>query len=96
MLRRGLRDLRPFFRLFDEPLSRSPSFGGRYPFENAFFAAQLGLRPAVDVTEEGGNYVLEAELPGVKKDDVEVCIGDNGTSVIIEGKFSRRVLNPEG
>lgn len=33
---------------------------------------------------------MEAELPGVKKEDVDVRIGDGGRSVTIEGKIIRR------
>jgi len=84
--------------MFEEPVTRSPSYWGashsRVPFDHPFFGAQSGLRPAIDITEEGKNYVLEAELPGVKKEDIEVHVGDNGRSVTIEGKlFSRKSLS---
>jgi HSP20 family protein len=39
----------------------------------------------VDVSEDGDNYVVETELPGVKKEDMEVRVGDGGRSVTIEG-----------
>lgn len=42
--------------------------------------------PAVDVHEDGNEYVVEAELPGVKKENLEVIIGDGGQSLTIEGK----------
>jgi HSP20 family protein len=42
--------------------------------------------PAVDVHEDGNAYVVEAELPGVKKENVELRIGDNGQSLTIEGR----------
>ncbi len=44
----------------------------------------------MDVSEDGKNYVVETELPGVKKEDMEVRIGDGGRSVTIEGKILQR------
>ncbi|GBE84922.1 HSP20-like chaperone [Sparassis latifolia] len=85
------REMRPFFHMLEEPLGRSPAYM-RMPrslFEDPFLQS-TAVVPAVDVTEEGDNYVLEAELPGVKKENVEVRIGEGGRSVIIEGKIIRR------
>jgi len=89
-----LREFRPLFRMLEEPL-RSPSYIGALPtraFDDPFFGFQSPnlLRPAIDVSEKGSEYVVEAELPGVKKEDVEVRIGDGGRSVTIEGKTSSR------
>lgn len=65
--------------------------GGRSLFDDPFFGmARSGSRPAVDVAEEGNSYIIEAELPGVRKEDINVAIGDNGRSVTIEGKIVRR------
>lgn len=95
--RQFMREFRPFFRMFDESVSRPPSQWAAYksPLEHPYFAAQLGLRPVVDLTQEGNNFILEADLPGVKKGDVAVSIGDNGTSVTIEGKYTRRIRPSE-
>ena len=45
----------------------------------------------MDVSEDGNQYIVETELPGVKKEgareDVDVCIGDSGGSVTIEGNI---------
>jgi hypothetical protein len=88
--------------MLEEPLGRSPAYLGssqRPLLEDAFFRDpfQSALRPAVDVSEEGNNYVVEAELPGVKKENVQVRIGDGGRSVTIEGRVVERrggVINP--
>jgi len=61
------------------------------PFEDAVrspFAGlgTLGGRPAVDVYEEGDKYIVAADLPGVKKEDVEVRVGEGGRSITIEGR----------
>jgi len=91
--RQLLHDMRPLFRVLEEPLGRSAGFYGiphRSFFDDPFFQQSNSLRPSIDVTEEGDNYVVEADLPGVKKENVEVRIGDGGHSVTIEGKVFRR------
>ncbi|KAF9643920.1 HSP20-like chaperone [Thelephora ganbajun] len=98
--RNFFREFRPFFRLLEDPLfSRVPvaySNRGRSAFDDPLFGlAQSGLRPAVDVAEEGNSYIIEAELPGVRKEDINVEIGDNGRSVTIQGKIVRRSRQQE-
>lgn len=44
----------------------------------------------MDVSEDGNQYIVETELPGVKKEDVAVRIGDGGRSVTIEGNIIQR------
>jgi len=65
-------------------------FPPRSVFEDPIFTVPRFARPAVDVSEDGSNYVVETELPGVKKEDMEVRIGDGGRSVTIEGKIMQR------
>jgi HSP20 family protein len=38
-------------------------------------------KPAVDVTEEAHQFVLHAELPGLKKEDLQVSVEDGIVSV---------------
>lgn len=88
-------ELRPFFRMLEEPFGRPSTFGSLgYPsrslFDDPFFANPGSLRPAVDISQQGDNYVVEAELPGVKKENVNVRIGDGGRSLTIEGKIFKR------
>ncbi|KII91191.1 hypothetical protein PLICRDRAFT_37893 [Plicaturopsis crispa FD-325 SS-3] len=83
------------FRVIDDPF-----FGSARP---TFYAPARALREApfpqnspsnsrsgVDLTEEGNNYIVEAELPGVKRENLNVTVGDGGRSVTIEGKVFRR------
>ncbi|PIL22557.1 hypothetical protein GSI_15246 [Ganoderma sinense ZZ0214-1] len=99
--RQFLRELRPFFRMFDEPLGRSPAYWHWNPatrssfYEDPFFASSAALRPAIDVHEQGDSYVVEAELPGVKKENVSVRVGDGGRSLTIEGKVFRQGAVPQ-
>ncbi|KAF8073603.1 HSP20-like chaperone [Lyophyllum atratum] len=79
---------RDLFRALEEPLvpvrpGRSGGFGhvaNRTPL--------FGLgQPPMNVKEEKDKYIVEAEVPGVKKDNLEVRIGDDGRSVTVEGKL---------
>jgi len=93
--RNFFREFRPLFRTLEDPFFGRPSVAygsrGHSVFDDPFFGlARSGLRPAVDVAEEGNSYVIEAELPGVRKEDINVEIGNSGRSVTIEGKIVRR------
>ncbi|KAI0269836.1 HSP20-like chaperone [Gloeopeniophorella convolvens] len=96
-----LNEFRPLFRMLEEPLGRrSGAFGipARSVFDDPFFHSPAFARPAVDISEDGNHYVVETELPGVKKEDVEVRIGDGGRSVTIEGNIVQRRIqgSPNG
>jgi len=76
--------------MLEEPITRTPaSFPSRYNslFNDPFFnSPSFSARPALDVSEEGNKYIVEVELPGVPKENVDVRIGDHGHSLTIEGK----------
>lgn len=102
LARQFLREFRPLFRMLEEPFGRSayaPYAGRRRTAAGAptsyeiinepFFNAVAGVGanvPAVDVSEQPDAFVIEAELPGVKKENVDLKIGDDGQSVTIEGR----------
>ena len=66
-----LTDLREELEhLFESPLSRATEF--------------LGWTPAFDVYEEKDNFVVKAELPGMKKEDINVSLHDG--DLIISGE----------
>ncbi|PSR74817.1 hypothetical protein PHLCEN_2v9531 [Hermanssonia centrifuga] len=94
LARQFFREFRPFFHMLEEPLGRSPAYMGfprnRSLLDDPFFRHPESLRPAVDVTEHGNNYVVEAEVPGVKKENLQVRVGDGGRSVTIEGNVVER------
>lgn len=48
------------------------------------------ISPNVDIFERGGEIVIQAELPGVKKEEIELTITDD--RLIIKGEIKR----PEG
>jgi len=92
LARQFFREMRPLFRMLEEPLGSPSAFGGfhRSLLDDPFFRSPATLQPAVDVSEEGNKYVIEAELPGVKKENINVRVGDGGRSVTIEGKVVSR------
>lgn len=46
--------------------------------------------PSVDIYEEKDNLVLEAELPGVKRDDFELTIENNVVTLKGDRKFEKK------
>jgi len=66
-----LSDLREEIdRFFEAPLSRTSEL--------------LGWTPAFDVYEEKDNFIVKAELPGMKKEDITVSLHDG--DLIISGE----------
>lgn len=47
--------------------------------------------PSVDIFEEGDTVVVKAELPGIKKEDVDVSMTDNVISISGEKKKEEKV-----
>jgi HSP20 family protein len=72
-----LTDLRDEIdRLFESPLSRTSEF--------------LGWSPAFDVYEEKDNFIVKAELPGMKKQDINVSLHDGDLIISGERKSETR------
>jgi HSP20 family protein len=60
------------------------------------------VTPAASVTEAGDGYTLEIEMPGVKKDGLEISVENNELTVIgrrslpsMEGTLIHRESRPE-
>jgi len=73
-------------RLFRHPFSMlTPSFVFReYPTVEE-------VTPSVDVYEEGNDLVVKAELPGLKKEDLDVSITENRITLTGEKKREKKV-----
>lgn len=82
-----------FFRELDEPRDYFDSvfyrslvpFFGRYPF------GENGWGPALEITEKDDKYVITAELPGMKLEDIEVIVHDQTLSIKGEKKHKEEV-----
>lgn len=73
------------------PASPFGSFG--FPQSSRFGPPQdifnnFANQPAIDVSDHGTHFAVEADLPGVPKENVSVRIGDKGHSLTIEGKVT--------
>jgi HSP20 family protein len=76
------------FRDFDELFSR-PLLGtlGRMPRVPTDEAVEW--TPTVDVSETDKEYVVKAELPAVKKEDVKVLLDDNVLTIRGERRYEK-------
>lgn len=64
-------------------------------WENAFlvpraFATDLIRQPLVDLADNGKEYVVKAELPGIKKEDLTIEITENNIEISGETKFEQK------
>jgi HSP20 family protein len=78
-----LADWRPFF---------GPLFGreGRNLLEEVWGRSAAGrLAPSVDISEDDGNYIVTAELPGTKREDVTVELEDDVLTIRGEKRNER-------
>lgn len=82
----ALEPLREIERFFED-FARRPMWPRLWGEE---FAA-----PAVDLYDKGNEVVLKAELPGMKKEDVEVDISDHMITISGEKKKEEKVENKD-
>lgn len=54
-------------------------------------AATEEVMPAIDIFEDNGNIVLKAELPGIKKEDIDVTLADGAITISGEKKKEEEV-----
>jgi HSP20 family protein len=74
------RDARAFERLFDDTLDRF--FGGPAVASGSIPARSEAARtPALDVSESERSYSVRLEMPGVKKEDIQVTIDGRRVTV---------------
>jgi len=74
------RELEEMERRFDDVFGRStlPSIWRRLPAE------QMAWAPTIDVFEKGDKFVVKAEIPGMKEDDIHVSV--EGDMLTIRGE----------
>jgi len=65
------------------------TFGG-FGLQSPLITEGAGWAPLVDIEEQDDAYVLEAELPGVKREDVSIEVAGNELSVTGEIKEKER------
>ena len=80
-------ELTPFVRK-NHPAQAYNPFRDLDEFERSFFGRNDVAEFKTDITENEKEYVLEAELPGFKKEDIKVDIDNNYLTVSAERKNS--------
>ena len=75
------------FSGFDDAFARMPSLFGRFPrhFEAETNRA-LDWAPSVDISETDVEFLIRAELPAVKKEDVYITVDDGMLTISGERK----------
>jgi len=61
----------------------------------AYDAQPAAARLKVDVTEKNGAYVVHAEVPGVKKEDIQINIDGDQVSISAEARSEKEVKEGE-
>jgi HSP20 family protein len=72
-----------FFRSF------SPNFFGRWHLPAEARSKEFEWSPAADICETDKEYVVKAELPGVKREDVKVTLDDGVLTIAGERKLEK-------
>ena len=76
-------------------------FGHPFPFFShplipASLLAQMKVpAPSVDIFEEGNEVVVKAEIPGMKKEDIEVSITEDSLTISGEKKQEEKIEKKE-
>jgi len=82
---RPLRDLEDLERRFDNLLFGRPfvsRFWRHAPFEEEWL-------PAVEMLEKDDKYIVKAELPGMKKEDIDISVSENNLTIKGERKTEK-------
>jgi len=72
----------------------------RSDWENTFlvpraFATDLIRQPLVDLADNGKEYVVKAELPGIKREDLTIEITENGIEISGETNIEQKEENKD-
>jgi HSP20 family protein len=85
------------FRELDELQNRISTLFGRAPVrkegdkQEALSVAEWA--PLVDITEDEKEYLIKAELPDVKKDDIKISVQNDVLSISGERKYEKEEKN---
>ncbi|HLQ83617.1 MAG TPA: Hsp20/alpha crystallin family protein [Pseudogracilibacillus sp.] len=80
--------LRPFDMIdnfFDETFSNLPTFN-----KNVLFGSFK-----VDVSETKNEYVIEAELPDIKREEINIALNENRLTISVERKDEQDTIDEE-
>jgi HSP20 family protein len=74
------------FANMDEMFARMPSLLGRFPRWAGDGEGMTEWSPTVDISETDTEYLLKAQLPAVKKEDVQITFDDGMLTISGERK----------
>lgn len=74
--------------MFDESFLRPFSLLGRSLMRTA---AMSDVIPSVDIFDDDGEIVMKAELPGMKKEDIDVTLTDSSITLSGEKKMENEI-----
>ncbi|MCG2635196.1 MAG: Hsp20/alpha crystallin family protein [Gammaproteobacteria bacterium] len=89
-------------RMFESLLPRHRLWPGRWEHWNELAAPFDGRLPKVDVLEKDDKILVRAEIPGVKKEDLDLSVTDNSVTIKAstrrdeeaeEGDYHRREIS---
>jgi HSP20 family protein len=76
---------------FEDAFRRPFSLLSRRRWPQISAAIMEEVMPTVDIFDEGDNLVVKAELPGIKKEDIDISITDHTVKITGEKKREEKV-----
>lgn len=59
-------------------------------FNDAVATRQTSFAPSIDISETDKQYLIDVELPGIKKEDISLNIENNTLTISGERKFEKK------
>lgn len=91
----GLRPWRPFRELEDVERFFENVWGGTFLPITWRQLAGDGWTPAIELLEKDDKFIAKADLPGMKKEDIDVSVVDNTLTIKGERKAEHEVKEEE-
>lgn len=91
--REEMQPISPFAEMdkYFENFLRNPFSMLSNPMMQSIMPKAVDITPSVDIFEEGDEVVVKADIPGVKKADLDVTITENSLSIRGERKQEKKV-----
>ena len=91
--REEMQPVSPFAEMeqYFDNFFRNPFSMLAHPLMSQGMPRMMEMSPSVDIFEDGDEVVVKAEIPGVKKEDLDVTITDNSLTISGEKKQEEKV-----
>ena len=67
-------------RILEDTFGESALLDSKEPVEEM-------IRPAIEMSDQEGNYIIRAELPGVNKENIDIEVTEDSITIKAENKF---------